>query len=127
MFQKSILSFLGALVLFQFGCSTNSIEQIHGTTIYDPEVLGRAMSFGKGKIISAHDVQIRWKNPKNKPNQVVGIGTASTATEFVVKQDVGGPLLIVQVNEDKVRVGERVLLLLSATGKTRIIRDRATN
>ena len=85
------------------------------------------MSFGKGKIVSAHDVQIRWKNPKNKPNQVVGIGTASTATEFVVKQDVGGPLLIVQVNEDKLRVGERVLLLLSATGKTRIIRDRVTN
>ena len=125
MFQKSILSFLGALVLFQFGCSTNSIEQIHGTTIYDPEVLGRAMSFGKGKIISAHDVQIRWKNPKNKPNQV--IGAATTATEFVVKQDVGGPLLIVQVNEDKLRVGERVLLLLSATGKTRIVRDRVTN
>ena len=124
MFQKSILSFLGALVLFQFGCS-NSIEQYHHATIYDPEVLGQAMSFGKGKIVSAHDVQIRWKNLKNKPNQVVG--TASTATEFVVKQDVGGPLLIVQVNEDKLRVGERVLLLLSATGKTRIIRDRATN
>ena len=126
MFQKSILYFLGALVLFQFGCS-NSMEQYHHTTIYDPEVLGRAMSFGKGKIISAHDVQIRWKNPKNKPNQVVGIGNASTATEFVVKQDVGGPLLIVQVNEDKLRVGERVLLLLSATGKTRIVRDRVTN
>lgn len=124
MFQKSILSFLGALVLFQFGCS-NSIEQYHGTTIYDPEVLGQAMSFGKGKIVSAHDVQVRWKNPKNKPNQV--IGTTSTATEFIVKQDVGGPLLIVQVNEDKLKVGERVLLLLSATGKTRIIRDRVTN
>ena len=123
MFQKSILSFLGALVLFQFGCS-NSIEQYHGTTIYDPEVLGQAMSFGKGKIVSAHDVQIRWENPKNKPNQV--IGTASTATEFVVKQDVGGPLLIVQVNEDKLRVGERVLLL-NNTGKTRIVRDRVTN
>ena len=123
MFQKSVLYFLGALVLFQFGCS-NSLEQHHSTTIYDPEVLGQPMRFAKGKIVSAHDVQVKWKNPKNKPNQV--FGTASTATEFVVKQDVGGPLLIVQVNEDKLRVGERVLLL-NDTGKTRIVRDRVKN
>ena len=123
MYPKLILSFLGALVLFQFGCS-NSLEQHHSTTIYNPEVLGQPMSFAKGKIVSAHGVQIRWKNPKNKPNQVVS--TASTATEFVVKQDVGGPILIVQINEDKLRVGERVLLL-NDTGKTRIDRDRVTN
>ena len=125
MFQKSILYFLGALVLFQFGCS-NSLEQYRSTTIYDPEVLGQAMSFGKGKIVSAHNVQVKWKSPKNKQNLVID-AAASTATEFVVKQDIGGPLLIVQVNEDKLRVGERVLLLLSATGKTRIVRDRVTN
>ena len=123
MFQKSVMYLLGTLVLFQFGCS-NSLEQYDSTTFYDPEVLGKAMNFAKGKIVSAHDVQIKWKKPKNEPNLVVG--AASTATEFVVKQDVGGPLLIVQVNEDKLRVGERVLLLKD-TGKTRIIRDRVTN
>ena len=122
MFKKSILYFLGALVLFQFGCS-NSIEQYHGTTIYDPEVLGRAMSFGKGKIVSAHDVQIRWKNTKNKPNQMVGIGTASTATEFVVEPDVGEPFIFVQYNEEQLKAGERVLLL-EETGKLKIVRDR---
>ena len=105
MFQKSIMSFLGALVLFQFGCS-NSLEQYQGTTFYDPEVLGQPMRFAKGTIVSAYDVQIKWKNSKSRPNQVVGI--ASTATEFVIKQDVGGPLLIFQINEDQLRVGERV-------------------
>jgi outer membrane lipoprotein SlyB len=123
MLQKSIMSFLGALVLFQLGCS-NSLDQYQGTTFYDPEVLGQPMRFAKGTIVSAHDVQIKWKNSKNRPNQVVGI--ASTATEFVIKQDVGGPLLIVQINEDQLRVGERVLLL-NDTGKTRIVRDRVTN
>ena len=125
MFQKSILSLLGALVLFQFGCSSNSLEQYHRTTIYDPEVLGQAMSFGKGKIVSAHNVQVKWKSPKNKQNLVID-AAASTATEFVVKQDIGGPLLIVQINEDKLRVGERVLLL-NDSGKTRIVRDRVAN
>ena len=73
MFKKSILSFLGVFVLFQFGCS-NSLEQHHATTFYDPEVLGQPMSFAKGKIVSAHDVQLKWKKPKNKealrPNEI---------------------------------------------------------
>ena len=84
------------------------------------------MSFGKGKIVSAHNVQVKWKSPKNKQNLVID-AAASTATEFVVKQDIGGPLLIVQINEDQLRVGERVLLLRNENGKTKIVRDRVAN
>ena len=122
MYPKLILSFLGALVLFQLGCS-NSLVQYHDTTIYGPEVLGQPQSFTKGKIVSARDVQIKWKDSKKEPDRVVDV--VSTATEFVVEQDVGEPFLFVQFNEEQLKAGERILLL-KETDKTRIVRDRAT-
>ena len=136
MCKKLIPSFLGALVLFQLGCS-NSLVQYHGTTVYGLDVLGQPQSFTKGKIVSARDVQIQCgqelqacqyphlkpKDSKKEPDQVVDV--VSTATEFVIERDVGEPFLFVQFNEEQLKAGERVLLL-KETDKTRIVRDRAT-
>ena len=136
MCKKLILSFLGALVLFQLGCS-NSLVQYHDTTIYGPEVLGQPQSFTKGKIVSARDVQIQCgqelqacqyphlkpKDSQKEPNQVVDV--VSTGTEFVIEQDAGEPFLFVQFNEEQLKTGERILLL-KENDKTRIVRDRAT-
>ena len=136
MYPKLILSFLGALVLFQFGCS-NSLVQYHGTTVYGLDVVGQPQSFTKGKIVSARDVQIqcgqelqacqyphlKLKDSQKEPNQVVDV--VSTGTEFVIERDVGEPFLFVQFNEEQLKTGERVLLL-KENDKTRIVRDRAT-
>ena len=122
MYQKLILSFLGALVLFQLGCS-NSLVQYHGATVYGVDVIGQPQSFTKGKIVSARDVQIKWKDARKEPDRVVDV--VSTATEFVIERDVGEPFLFVQFNEEQLKAGERVLLL-KESDKTRIVRDRAT-
>ena len=47
--------------------------------------------------------------------------TASGATEFVVKQEKGPAVAIVQPNDEQLRVGENVMILRSVTA--RIIRD----
>jgi outer membrane lipoprotein SlyB len=116
MYSKLILSFLGALVLFQLGCS--SFVQVYG-----PDLLGQPQSFTKGKIVSARDVQIKWKDSKKEPDRVVDV--VSTATEFVIEQDAGEPFLFVQFNAEQLKAGDRILLL-KETDKTRIVRDRAT-
>ena len=135
MCTKLILSFLGALVLFQLGCS-NSLVQYHGTTVYGLEVIGQPQSFTKGKIVSARNVQIQCgkelqacqtphlksKDSQEEPDRAFDV--VSTATEFVVERDAGEPFLFVQFNEEQLKAGERVLLL-KETDKTRIVRDRA--
>ena len=136
MCKKLIPSFLGALVLFQLGCS-NSLVQYHGTTVYDLDVVGQPQSFTKGKIVSARDVQIQCgqelqacqhphlksKDSQEEPDRAFDV--VSTATEFVVEQDLGEPFLFVQFNEEQLKAGERILLL-KENDKTRIVRDRAT-
>ena len=136
MCKKLIPSFLGALVLFQLGCS-NSLVQYHGTTVYGLDVIGQPQTFTKGKIVSARDVQIQCgqelqacqyphlkaKDSQKEPNQVVDV--VSTGTEFVIERDVGEPFLFVQFNEEQLKAGDRILLL-KKTDKTRIVRDRAT-
>ena len=136
MYQKLILSFSGALVLFQLGCS-NSLVQYHGNTVYDLDVVGQPQSFTKGKIVSARNVQIQCgkelqacqtphlksKDSQEEPDRAFDV--VSTATEFVVEQDAGEPFLFVQFNEEQLKAGERILLL-KENDKTRIVRDRAT-
>ena len=122
MYSKLILSFLGALVLFQLGGS-NSLVPYHGTTVYGLDVLGQPQNFTKGKTVSARDVQIKWKDSKKEPDRVVDV--VSTATEFVIEQDAGEPFLFVQFNAEQLKAGDRILLL-KETDKTRIVRDRAT-
>ena len=136
MYQKLILSFSGALVLFQLGCS-NSLVQYNGNTVYDLDVVGQPQSFTKGKIVSARNVQIQCgkelqacqtphlksKDSQEEPDRAFDV--VSTATEFVVEQDAGEPFLFVQFNEEQLKAGERILLL-KETDKTRIVRDRAT-
>jgi len=121
MHPKLILSILGTLMFLHVGCS-NSLVQYHDTTVYSPEVLGQPQSFTKGKIVSAREVQIKWKDSKKEPDQLVDV--VATATEFVIERDIGEPFLFVQFNEEQLKADERILLLKEAD-KTRIVRDRA--
>jgi len=48
----------------------------------------------------------------------------NNASEFIIQPDVGEPFTLVQVNEEKLKPGERVLIINS--DKIRIVRDQAT-
>ena len=50
--------------------------------------------------------------------------TGGDASEFIVKPDKGDPYAIVQVNNEELKVGERVLIIES--GKLRIVRDKTS-
>ena len=47
------------------------------------------------------------------------------ASEFIIKPDVGDPFTSIQVNEEELKVGERVLII--NPDKTRILRDQAVS
>ena len=47
------------------------------------------------------------------------------ASEFIIQPDVGDPFTSIQVNEEELKVGERVLIINS--DKMRIVRDGAAN
>jgi outer membrane lipoprotein SlyB len=49
--------------------------------------------------------------------------TGGDASEFVVQPDAGEPYAIVQVNDEELKAGERVLIIES--GKLRIVRDNS--
>ena len=48
--------------------------------------------------------------------------TSGAATEFIIQPDKGEPYAVVQVNDEELKAGERVLIMDS--GKVRIIRDQ---
>ena len=47
--------------------------------------------------------------------------TGGDASEFIVQPDAGDPYAIVQVNDEELKAGERILIIES--GKLRIVRD----
>jgi len=48
--------------------------------------------------------------------------TGGTASEFIIQPDKGEPYAIVQVNDQELKAGERVLIMDS--GKVRVVRDQ---
>ena len=48
--------------------------------------------------------------------------TSGTATEFIIQPDTGEPYAVVQVNDQELQTGERILIMDS--GKIRIVRDQ---
>ena len=48
----------------------------------------------------------------------------NNASEFIIQPDIGEPFTFVQINEEKLKTGERVLIINS--DKIRIVRDQAT-
>ena len=48
--------------------------------------------------------------------------TSGSASEFIIQPDKGEPYAVVQVNDEDLKAGERVLILDS--GKVRIVRDQ---
>jgi outer membrane lipoprotein SlyB len=49
--------------------------------------------------------------------------TGGDASEFIVQPDTGEPYAIVQVNDEELKAGERILIIES--GKLRIVRDNS--
>ena len=77
-------------------------------------LLGQSKSFKKGKIYSARDVQIQWQEPeKDTAGKETGkeVDVRSFATEFVIEPDDSETFIFVQYNEEKLKAGDRILLL----------------
>ncbi len=49
--------------------------------------------------------------------------TSGTASEFIIQPDKGEPYAVVQVNDEELKAGERVLIMDS--GNVRIVRDQS--
>jgi outer membrane lipoprotein SlyB len=49
--------------------------------------------------------------------------TGGDASEFIIQPDAGGPYAIVQVNDEGLKAGDRILIVES--GKLRIVRDNS--
>ena len=128
MSRKPVFSFLMAFAFFQISCGPHTHIKIHDSnTVYDVNVLGKSRNFTKGKIVSARDVQVEWKEPeKDIAGKKTGkeIDVRSFATEFVIVPDNGETFIFVQYNEEQLKAGERILLL-KENNKIRIVRDRA--
>mgnify|MGYP004299783139 CR=1 FL=1 len=126
--KKLILSFLATLIFLQTNCS------LHSGSIYDREEMGQPQNFSKGVIVSVRDVSI--KGTQSGVGAVSGavvgglvgakaeeIVMGNNASEFIIQPDIGEPFTFVQVNEEKLKAGERVLIINS--DKIRIVRDQA--
>ncbi|MEC7786432.1 MAG: glycine zipper 2TM domain-containing protein [Nitrospinota bacterium] len=57
-------------------------------------------------------------------NTAENLITGGNASEFIIQPDEGDPYSLVQVNDEHLKVGERVLIMES--GKLRIVRDNTT-
>lgn len=49
--------------------------------------------------------------------------TSGSASEFIIQPDEGEPYAVIQVNDEELKAGERVLIMDS--GKVRIVRDQS--
>ena len=135
MSRKFVFSIFLLFVFFQFSCvpqvyRPNTHIKIHDSnTVYGVDMIGQSRSFTKGKISSARDVQIKWKEPeKDVAGKETGkeVDVRSFATEFVIEPDGSETFIFVQYNEEQLKAGERVLLL-KENNKIRIVRDRSVS
>ena len=133
MSRKFVFSIFLLFVVSQVSCASqaylpNTHIKIQGpNTVYGVDVLGKSRSFTKGKIASARDVQIQWQEPeKDTTGKHTGkaVAVRSFATEFVIEPDGGETFIFVQYNEERLKAGERILLL-KENNKIKIVRDRA--
>ena len=133
MSRNVLFSVFLLLVLFQVSCVSqvyrpNTHIKVHDShTVFGVDALGQPKGFKKGKIISARDVQIQWQEPeKDTAGKETGkeVDVRSFATEFVIEPDDSETFIFVQYNEEKLKAGERILLL-KENNKIRIVRDRS--
>ena len=128
MSRKLVFIFLMQFVFFQISCGPHTHIKIHdSSTVYGVNVLGQSKVFTRGKIVSARDVQIEWQEPeKDTAGKQTGkeVDVRSFATEFVIEPDDSETFIFVQYNEEKLKAGERILLL-KENNKIRIVRDRS--
>ena len=143
MLKKYLLPFLSLLIFLQTSCS------LHSGSTYDRAEMGQPQSFGKGIIISERNVTV--KGTESGVGAVSGavigglggstvsddgaisaigaIGGAiiggmvgAKASEFIIQPDVGEPFTLIQVNDEKLKAGDRVLIINS--DKIRVTKDQ---
>ena len=133
MSRKVFFSVFLLLVVSQVSCVSQAYRPnthiiVHDSnTVYGVDALGQPKSFKKGKVNSARDVQIQWQEPeKDTAGKETGkeVDVRSFATEFVIEPDDSETFIFVQYNEEKLKAGDRILLL-KENNKIRIVRDRS--
>ena len=155
MLKKYVLPFLATITLFQTGCSLHSGSTYERGEMGQPQSFSKGVivsvrdvkikgtESGVGAVSGA--IMGGLGGSKASEDQTISaigaIGGAivgglvgakaeellmqGNASEFIIKPDVGDPFTSIQVNEEELKVGERVLIINS--DKIRIVRDGAAN
>ena len=151
--NKLILPFLSILILFQASCSLHSgstydrgeMGQPQSFTkgviisVRDLTIKGTESGVGVAAGAAAGGLAGSQIGDDSTTSLIGAIGGAvvgglvgakaeevvmqDSAVEFLVQPDVGEPFAFVQVNEEELKAGERVLIINS--DKMRIVRDRS--
>ena len=153
--KKFILLFLTALIFLQTNCSLHSGSVYDREEMGQPQNLSKGVivsvrdvsikgtQSGVGAVSGAVAGGLAGSKVSTESTisaigaiggAVVGgvVGTKAEelimqdkASEFIIQPDVGEPFTFTQVNEEELKVGERVLIINS--DKMRIVRDGAAN
>ena len=151
--KKLILSFLATLIFLQTNCSLHSgsiydREEMgqpqnfsKGVIVSVRDVSIKGTQSGVGAVSGAVAGGLAGSKASTEPTisaigaiggAVVGgligakaeeIVMGNNASELIIQPDIGEPFTFVQVNEEKLKAGERVLIINS--DKIRIVRDQA--
>ena len=155
MHKKFTLLFLTALILLQTNCSLHSGSVYDREEMGQPQSFSKGIivsvrdvkikgtESGVGAVSGAVMGGLGGSKVSEDPtiSAIGAIGGAivgglagakaeelimrDNASEFIIQPDVGEPFTFTQVNEEELKVGERVLIINS--DKMRIVRDGAAN
>ena len=151
MLKKYVLPFLATIILLQSGCSLHSGSTYERGEMGQPQSFSKGVivsvrdvtikgtESGVGAVSGAVMGGLGGSKVSEDPTIsaigaiVGGLAGAKAeelimrdnASEFIIQPDVGEPFTFTQVNEEELKVGERVLIINS--DKMRIVRDGAAN
>jgi len=155
MLKKYVLPFLTTIILLQAGCSLHSGSTYERGEMGQPQSFSKGVivsvrdvkikgtESGVGAVSGAVMGGLGGSKVSEDPtiSAIGAIGGAivgglagakaeelimrDNASEFIIQPDVGEPFTFTQVNEEELKVGERVLIINS--DKMRIVRDGAAN
>ena len=155
MLKKFVLFFLAMLILFHASCSLHSGSTYDRGEMGQPQSLSKGVIIslrdisikgtqsGVGAVSGAvAGGLVGSKVSEDKTISAIGaIGGAvvgglvgakteemvmgNNASEFIVQPGIGDPFTLIQVNEEGLKAGERVLIINS--DKIRIVRDQTTS
>ena len=155
MLKKYVLPFLTTIIFFQTGCSLHSGSTYDRGEMGQPQSFSKGVivsvrdvkikgtESGVGAVSGAVLGGLGGsKVSEDKTTSAIGaiggaivgglIGTKAeelimrgNASEFIIQPDIGEPFTSIQVNNEELKAGERILIINS--DKIRIVRDGAAN